>query len=65
MTLITKHALRPLWSLIGPLIGPDLVLHQAILMLAISDRANRCDSYPNAMHFSNCRLRLLLTATRR
>ena len=27
MTLITKHALRPLWSLIGPLIGPDLVLH--------------------------------------
>ena len=26
MTLITKHALRPLWSLIGPLIGPDLVL---------------------------------------
>ena len=27
MTLITKHALPPLRSLIGPLIGPDTVLH--------------------------------------
>ena len=44
MTLITKHVLRPLRPLIGPLIGPDLVLQFSTKQLTEIQVEDGCGS---------------------